>query len=339
MRSLFIHNVFFRLIGPAFIGTTIYLLILLINNSVELLDDLFANQELYLCVALAYVVFEANRLAIIVIHAKTQKLAFWIQMSMQLLGATSIMLLAVGFAVKYYFENFLGYPPSSSEYWIFFAIYGFSTILYLTLHFSNLFLYKENRMRIEKEEFLREGLEFEFRNFKREMNPNLLLESLESLIAMIDGKPDTADELIDELSVVYRYILGSKSSELVPVTEELQTVQHLINLFWYQGKDIDFQQHIQTGLCVPGIFLHIVEWLVKSSIHSTVNPMRIDVTSIDNTIIVESERKERLAASDLELKDFERAYEFYSADSIAVSKEEGYILIKIPMLLEEEVVT
>ena len=64
------------------------------------------------------------------------------------------------------------------------------------------------------------------------MNPSLLLEALESLIALVDDKQDVADELIDELSVVYRYILGSKSAELVSIENELETSQHLINLFW-----------------------------------------------------------------------------------------------------------
>ncbi len=338
MRTLFIHNIFFRLIGPIFIGTTIYLLILLLNNSITLVDDLFANQELYLCIVMVYVVFELNRLAMLLLARRTQNWSFPLQIAIQLTVTFIIMVTTVYFIIYYYYQEFLGYEPSQSEYWIFYSIFGFTTLLYLTLHFSHMFLYQENKMKLEEEEFLKESLEFEFRNFKREMNPTLLLESLESLIAVLDGNPDAADELIDELSVVYRYILGSKSSELVSIQTELETAQHLINLFWYQGKEIDFRNNVDDGLCVPGVFLQIIEWLVKSSIHSTVQPMTIELSNVGSTIVLESERKPRLETEPLDLSDFQRAYDFYSSQLIAVEESEGYTMVKVPLLISNELV-
>ncbi|MEL7006640.1 MAG: histidine kinase [Bacteroidota bacterium] len=336
MTKLFIHNVFFRLIGPIFVGITIYLLILLLNNSIGLVDDLFANQELYLCIGLVYAVFEFVRAGNLIIHKTLPKLSFPLQILIQAITGLTIMVTVIWVCVSYYYSKYLGYEPSQGELWTFFSIYGFTTILYMTLHFSHLFLYQENKMKIEEEGILKEGLDFEFRNFKREMNPTLLLESLESLIALVDDKQDVADELIDELSVVYRYILGSKSAELVSIEDELETSQHLINLFWYQGREIDFQNNVKEGMCVPGVLLQVVEWLVKSSIHSTVQPVTIEISTLGNTLIIESERKAKLNSDELDLTDFERAYSFYSNDQLAVDESEGYTLVKIPLLVESE---
>lgn len=337
MTRLFIHNIFFRLIGPLFIGIAIYLLILLLNNSIGLIDDLFANQELYLCIVLVYVVLEATRLLTLLVVKKAGNLPFFWQICLQTIAAMLTMFLIVRLGLDYYFVNFLGYEPSSGEYTTFFSIYGFTTILYLTLHLSHLFLYKENKMKLEEEEVLKEGLEFEFRNFKREMNPSLLLESLESLIALVDEKQDAADELIDELSVVYRYILGSKSAELVELNTELDTTEHLINLFWYQGREIDFKASVNEGMCVPGVILQVVEWMVKSSIHSTVQPMSIEISTLGDVLIIESERKPKLSAEKLYMKDFKRAYAYYSDGEISIEESDGYTMIKIPLLLPKEI--
>ncbi|MEM9327291.1 MAG: histidine kinase [Bacteroidota bacterium] len=333
MKKLFIHNILFRLVGPLFIGTIVYLLILLINNSISQVEELYTSRELYLCIFLVYVVFESARLAIVFLSPRIETVPFYQQVLLQFLTCVVLMVLLVYGIVSYYFQQFVGFSASMSELVVFYWIYGFMMLLYLSLHFSHLFLFKENRMKLDEEVSRKKSLEFEFRNFKREMNPMLLLESLESLIVISEEKIESADELIDELSVVYRYILGSSRSELVPVSEEVVAVQHLLNLFWYQGIDVDFQtEDFDELLCVPGTFLTVMEWLVRSSIHSTMQSVAVDLRAHDQYIVVVSSRKEKLNSPALDLNDIRRSYEFYTDQKIDIENIEGGTIIRIPIL-------
>lgn len=337
MKKLFIHNLLFRLVGPVFIGLVIYLLILLINNSIAQLDEFFASTEVYLCIVLVYLILELVRFAMILVERRAEKWTFSKQVLAQFLVAMACMAFVVYMVVEAYFSRVLGYNPSAAEFNIFLGIYGFMVMMYLTLHFSHLFLYKENKMKFEEEEILKESLEFEFRNFKRGMNPNLLLESLESLIAISDEQIDSADELIDELSVVYRYILSSNRSELAALQEELTAVQHLINLFWYQGIDVDFKQNASgEALCVPGTLLTIVEWLIRASIHSSMQSLEVEIVIHEDDLVLVSTRKEKLSPPVLDIADIERAYEFYTEKKIRFSSDAEITEIRIPILIPTE---
>ena len=61
MNKLFIHTPVFRFLSPFFGGTVAYLLILLINNNIGQLQEEFLSQELYVCIALSFIVHEFSR--------------------------------------------------------------------------------------------------------------------------------------------------------------------------------------------------------------------------------------------------------------------------------------
>jgi len=60
MKHYFFHNAIFRLVAPAIYGLLLYLLILLINNNVTQVNDLFITQELYVVIFLTYLSFEVS---------------------------------------------------------------------------------------------------------------------------------------------------------------------------------------------------------------------------------------------------------------------------------------
>ena len=336
MKKLFVNNVIFRWVGPFFVGLVIYLLILLLQNTISSLGEIFASQELYLCVAIAYFNFEYARFCVLFLKPKKSNWPLFIVPSLQII-ATFIGLLAVIYlAVTFYYRLELGYDPSLVELSVFFHLYGFATILYLTIHFSHFFLFEENKVKMEEAQHQAKHIAFEFRNFKKDMNPELLMESLESLISIIERDIGTADELIDELSVVYRYILGNRSSELVPVKKELDVVQHLINLFWYQGKDIDFKYEVGDVLCVPGTFLTAVEWLIRSSIHSSMRSFSISIFQSSEDIRIESNRKSKLNPSSVDFSDLNTSYAFYTHRRIEVKETNGVTAMEVPFLLQAE---
>ncbi len=77
MKKIFINNAFFRILFPIVYGIIVYLLILLINNSIDTLNETFLTQEVYISIVLTYLVMESNRLLIKVTEKYTLSLEKW----------------------------------------------------------------------------------------------------------------------------------------------------------------------------------------------------------------------------------------------------------------------
>ena len=79
--------------------------------------------------------------------------------------------------------------------------------------------------------FKKQNLAHQLEIFNNEINPDLLFQSLETLIPLVHHDPGTAENFVDRLATVYRYILDNRKKELVSVEEEIQASKNLIYLF------------------------------------------------------------------------------------------------------------
>ena len=61
MRKIFIHHIGFRLLAPVFVGVMVYVLILMVFDSISLLIENFFSQEAAFCIGLTYVLHEFLR--------------------------------------------------------------------------------------------------------------------------------------------------------------------------------------------------------------------------------------------------------------------------------------
>ena len=89
----------------------------------------------------------------------------------------------------------------------------------------------KNESELKKEDLKRQYLEHQLEIFNNEINPDLLFQSLETLISLVHHNLDTAEDFVDRLALVYRYILDNRKKELVSVDEEIRTSKNLVYLF------------------------------------------------------------------------------------------------------------
>src|SRR6478736_2892380 len=76
MKGVFINSAVFRICSAPIFGVLVYMIILLINNTVEGINKIFSNEELYVCIALSYVSFESMRLVIRLIDKMESRFSF-----------------------------------------------------------------------------------------------------------------------------------------------------------------------------------------------------------------------------------------------------------------------
>ena len=348
MHKLFLNSSLFRLIVPVLYGILAYLLILLINNELYQISAIFTTQEVYVSIALTYLVFESSRLILLLINryfpAPTGE---GLLIGIQLIVALTVNLLLVTIAISSYFTYILQFSISDPQLILFNIIYGVTTVLYLIMHASNYFLYRQNKEKLRQENLLKKGLEKDMMQFKNEINPYLLYECLENVITHLHQNPEGAEDYIDRLSLVYRYILSHRGTEIVPYQDDLKAAQNLVSLlnvnFDHQIKLHHEQTEAQDGIqVVPGTLPGIVEGILRNSIVTKQAPLKIyiNIERKEGYIIIQNKLNERLVLNEFYSKNFENiqhSYTFYTEKPLVKVKAYDYSYVKVPILsLEQE---
>jgi len=340
MKKLFIHQPFFRILSPIFSGVIIYLLIILLNNTVDQLQEQFLGEELYFCIGLSYIVQELSRALLLIFKRMPKGSNAFLNLLFQAIISLLISTLVVTIVVILYFDYVIKYSASTEEIITFDSIFAVISFIYILLFVSHQYLYKINSEKLEHEELIKQNIEDDFRQFKRGINPNLLFESFEALIILMNQNPEKADEFIDHLSTIYRYILSSKDRQLVAFREELENLSELESLFnKLPYRNISVENSIKESfLVVPGSLLFLVELIVRNTILSSGIQLRISIEQRENDLQVIYKTHDKINVS-LKTEDFEeirRVYSIYSEQDISMNKEGDIRTISIPQLTIKE---
>lgn len=86
------------------------------------------------------------------------------------------------------------------------------------------------RLQMQATRLEHDKTQIQYQNLINHLNPHFLFNSLTSLNSLILTKPKEASAFLKKLSVIYRYILQNKDSELVSLQDELAFAQHYIDL-------------------------------------------------------------------------------------------------------------
>lgn len=336
MRKLFVHQPLFRLLSPLFSGGIVYLLLLLLNNNIQQIQENFFNEELYFCIGLCYLIQEFSRILLLLFK---WYLSYKLSVLYILLQVFVSMILCVAlstFSIYLYFNYILGFSATSEEIYVFNSIFCSITFIYVMLSISHQYLYKINTDRLQQEELIKQNVEDEFKQFKKGINPKLLFDSLESLLILIKKDKEKADDFIDHLATIYRYILSGKEKQLVPFLEEKIVVNELIKLFNYLPyRSISIQNNCKSSFfVVTGSFLFLIEQIVRTSIISNGILLEIICTENEHDIEISYLKNDRITAvfNDQKIKEISRSYSFYSTQDIKILEDDFTRKISIPKL-------
>ena len=341
MNRLFIHNPFFRIGSGLVLGVLVYLLILLINNTVEDINKLFSNQELYVCIGLSYIAFESMRLVIRSVERYSIRIDLQQKVFTQIGGTLVVSLGLVALAISAYFRWVIGFSIGMGELNLFLIIFGFVGLLYNVLYFSHFYLLRENKSRMEEENKLREKVEADFSSFKSEINPDLLYESLENLILTIHHNADLAEEQIDYLAGIYRYSLVNRHKELVTLEEELAAAGTLVHL-------LNFKNHRQLSVVVdapkshelhliPGSLIITIDSIVRNTLISEKSPLSINLSleEEDDYLVLQHTLNDKLTVhteSMIAFARLQRSYSFFAEKPFMQVRAGRENYIKFPLV-------
>ena len=96
---------------------------------------------------------------------------------------------------------------------------------------------RQRRMEIERYQTQTALAEAELRGLKSQLNPHFLFNSLNSLRALVVEDPPRAQDAITQMAAILRYHLQSGERSLVPLAEEIETVEQYLALELIRFED------------------------------------------------------------------------------------------------------
>lgn len=219
----------------------------------------------------------------------TKRLAFCLGIFF-LMSAVYISLLLLA----YDHFNFYGYEYSDIDF----------TKGYVTLITVNIFLtfLNEGISRFEKfkttitenEQLKKEYMHSQLLGLKSQMNPHFLFNSLNSLSSLIHEDSEIAEEFLDHMSKVYRYLLRNNEEKFVTLETEINFIKSYYFLLKVRHEE-GLQLHIQVtpeskARWIPPLTLQmIIENAMNQNALSRSKPLTISIQdSEDGLRIVNS---------------------------------------------------
>jgi hypothetical protein len=192
----------------------------------------------------------------------------------------------------------------------------------------------------EKEDLIQANLQRKYDSLKEQVNPHFLFNNLNSLSALIAKDPQRAEEFINQMSSVYRYLLRNSEENLTKLSEELKFIasyNHLLKTRFGEG----FQPFIQVDeelkhYSLPPMTLQLlVENAVKHNIVSTEQPLRLTLVTKDGKLIVANNLQHKTKAFDsngVGLTNIVAKYKLLNQPPVEIRKTKDQFTVVLPLI-------
>lgn len=231
--------------------------------------------------------------------------------------------------------------PFYKNKWFFLAVV---IIITLALYFT--YRYKLNKqqqiLQLETKAQLlgKEKTLAMYETLKQHLNPHFLFNSLTSLNSLIRYDQNKAVDFLDGLSKIYRYILKSRDAETVTLKEELQFVQHFINLQKTRFSDgllvdVHVDEELYTNKIVPVTLQNLIENAIKHNIIDEDTPLMISIYTEEDYIVVRNnlQKKSFVETSNKQgLQHMQSLYSYITLKPIIITDDGVCYYVKIPLI-------
>jgi len=216
----------------------------------------------------------------------------------------------------------------------------FMAALILSLYESNYF-FSEWKKNIQKTEALAHAhTQTQFEALKKQLDPHFLFNSLNTLASLIDIHNKPAQQYLERLSDVYRYVLETRNKTTVTVAEEIHFLEAFVYLIKVRYRDnIIIEQNIPDDTYhthIPALSLQIlVENAIKHNIISQNKPLHIQINREGDHIVVVNNKqiKQTLGISTkVGLQNIIDRYQLLDSNHVEVLDAESTFTVKLPLI-------
>lgn len=202
---------------------------------------------------------------------------------------------------------------------------------------------------VETEQLKKEYMQSQLLGLKSQVNPHFLFNGLNSLSSLISEDPEKAEQFLDEMSKVYRYLLRNDDEQLV----ELETELRFINSYYYllsvrYGEGIQVTIDIadeQRELMIPPLTLQMLfENAFNLNTISKDHPLRISIRSMkDGWLEIKNNIQAKLG-SDVQankegMDNIINKFRLLCQQTVTIEDSATHRSIRLPLIKKEEMST
>jgi hypothetical protein len=202
-----------------------------------------------------------------------------------LLSAVIIALILIGYEAT----GFLNYKFSEADYS---HCYIAAIVMNLFLIFLNEGVAQFERYKatlMQTEQLKKEYLQSQLLGLKSQMNPHFLFNSLNTLSSLIHEDSERAEDFLDHMSKVYRYLLRNNEEQLVKLSTEVDLIKSYYFLLKKRHCDalnikLDIPEEYLNAEIPPLTLQMLVENTISQNSLTKEEPISINITAVDGKI-------------------------------------------------------
>ena len=184
------------------------------------------------------------------------------------------------------------------------------------------------------------NLQSQLDSLKAQINPHFLFNNLNSLSSLIQTDPDRAEEFLEELSSVYRYLLQKNHGNICSIREELQFIQAYFHLLKTRfGEGLFWDNQIPASFLdyhIPTLTLQLlVENAVKHNVVSKSKPLTVRMYVADEKLIVENNLQKKIIAvpsNRIGLSSILQKYELMNQPGVEIVQNNEEFRVILPLI-------
>jgi LytS/YehU family sensor histidine kinase len=195
-----------------------------------------------------------------------------------------------------------------------------------------------NKRRKQLEEIKMDQVRSQLETLKSQINPHFLFNSFNTLVSIIESKPDQAVTFVEKLSDFYRNMLQFRDKDLIPLNDELEINQNYSFLLDQRfGNTVQIRTNIVNNdwLIIPLTLQILTENAVKHNAASKVHPLIISITCENDTLKVSNNiqtRRTTEKSTHFGLQSLAKRYLNITGKEIIVLVTQQQFCITIPLI-------
>ncbi|TGE06612.1 sensor histidine kinase [Hymenobacter fodinae] len=232
----------------------------------------------------------------------------------------------------------------AATFWVEFGLNMVPTVVVQLIYESRHFFQQWTENVRRAEQLQSAGVQSQLEALQSQLDPHFLFNSLNTLSALIEPENEPAQQFVEQLSDVYRYVLLARDRTTVPLSEELAFVDTYLALHKVRFRDnLRVTQHIPPaalGQSVAPLSVQLlVENALKHNVASREHPLELRLTAdlTAGCFLVENTLRPRTAGlapgTGTGLRNVQHRYELLRAPRpVKVSATDGWFRVCLPLL-------
>jgi sensor histidine kinase YesM len=220
---------------------------------------------------------------------------------------------------------------------------GFSFRINLFLHCLNAIYYFLNQLKdaqLEAETLKKTTAEARFETLRNQVNPHFLFNSFNTLSSLVYKDADASAKFLEQLSLVYRYLLSNQQNKVVRLRNELAFIDSYIYLLKIRFQEyLSIQQRIPERLfetyIAPSTLQLLIENAIKHNIVSKNNPLAIHIYEEKNYLVVQNNiqlKEVKEESTNIGLNNIRSRYDYLCGKDALIVKSNGMFTVKVPII-------